>query len=207
AARRAAAEKARLVGKLVSIPGRNFRMQEHEVTWSQYQPCIDARACPDNSRSGGDNGWGKGTRPVIAVNWNDVQAYIKWLKRQTGQKFRLPTEAEWEYAARAGSTTKYSWGDSISCSQARYGRRPGGECSNSKDGTVPVKSFAPNRWGLYDMHGNVWEWTQNCWEGDCSKRVLRGGSWDDTPDFVRSAFRLGYSARSRAVGFRLVQDR
>lgn len=198
-----------------------FRMMAHEVTFAQWDACVADGGCkhkPD------DAGWGRGNRPVMRVSWNDItQQFIPWLNQATGQRFRLPSEAEWEYAARAGSTTEYSWGDSISCSRARYGRRANGECSNS-GGTVPVKSFAPNAFGLYDMHGNVWEWVQDCWNGDyqgaptdgsastrgdCSNRVLRGGSWSFEPNYLRSAVRFGYPASdpNDNVGFRLVQDR
>lgn len=203
-----------------TVTVNSFYIMEHEVTWAQYQPCIDAGVCNRAS----DSGFGKADRPVINVNWEDVQIYIGWLNQQTGKRFRLPSEAEWEYAARAGSNTDYHWGNSINCSQARYGRRSGGECSNSGDGSVPVKSFKPNAFGLYDMHGNVWEWVQDCWNdsyrgaptngsawqsGDCSKRVLRGGSWGDTPGNLRSANRdrPTASGRNYYIGFRLVQDR
>ncbi|WP_300526155.1 bifunctional serine/threonine-protein kinase/formylglycine-generating enzyme family protein, partial [Alcanivorax sp.] len=239
----AAARKARiakLVGKLVKIPGGSFSMgsnnrinyakpvhsvsveafymQEHEVTWNQYQWCIDAGVCANVD----SQGLGKGNRPVTNVSWNDIQMYIKWLNHKTGQKFRLPSEAEWEYAARAGSTTKYSWGNNISCAQARYGYYSG-HCGNDKK-TVPVKSFSPNRFGLYDMHGNAQEWVQDCWNdsyrgapsngavwlrGDCSMRVLRGGSWAGFPDDVLSASRSrdSVSIRYYHYGFRLVQER
>ena len=192
-------------------------MSEAKVNWAQYQPCIDAGACPNAS----DQGWGKGNRPVINVSYHDItQNYIPWLNEQTGKTFRLPTEAEWEYAARAGSSSKYSWGNSINCFQARYGYASG-ECGRQKS-TDPVKSFPSNAYGLYDMHGNVWEWTQDCWNGsysgapsngsawmsgDCSKRMLRGGSWSNYPDGLRSANRYFSSAvvRNSFNGFRLVQ--
>ena len=171
-----------------------------------------------------DCGWGRGTRPVIDVSQEDAKAYAVWLSEQTGKRYRLPSEAEWEYAARAGTTTRYSWGDNISCSQARYGRRLDGECSDSYDGTVAVGSFAANPFGLYDMHGNVSEWVEDCWHdnyegapsdgsawttgGDESLAVLRGGSWRDAPQWVRSAFRgrLTPSGLYNDDGFRLVQD-
>ena len=130
----------------------SFKMQAHEVTWKLYQPCIDAGVCA----SDGDAGWGKGNRPVINVSWNDIQTYIQWLNQQTGQRFRLPSEAQWEYAARAGTSTRYSWGNNIDCSKARYGQTHGLIMSVvTEEKTVAVKSYAPNAWGLYDMHGNV----------------------------------------------------
>ena len=229
-----------LIGYLVAIPSGTFRrgdinkagykdelpiheveitafcMQSHEVTWSQYQPCIDAGICPDNSASGGDNGWGKDNLPVINVSWMDItEKYIPWLNNQTGKTFRLPSEAEWEYAARAGSSTKYSWGNGVDSSKANYDRH------NGK--TMPVKSYATNDWGLHNMHGNVWEWTQDCWndnytgapkdgsawvEGDCNRRVKRGGSWEAGAIMMRSAVRFGglLNKRNRNNGFRLVHD-
>ncbi len=155
---------------------------------------------------------------MIRVNWDDATAYANWLSNKTGQRYRLPSESEWEYAARAGSTTKYSWGDSINCFQARYGDGCGDEQK-----TVVVGSFSANPFGLHDMHGNVWEWTQDCWNGsysgaptndsawtsgDCSHRVLRSGSWGFTPGSLRSVSRLKLDPFNRLnfVGFRLAQD-
>ena len=199
----------------------SFSMQESELTWAQYQPCIDAEVCPSN-KGGGDHGWGKGSRPVIDASWNDItQYYIPWLNKQTGEKYRLPTESEWEYAARAGSTTKYSWGDEIGHNNANC-RGCGSQWDGKK--TAQVKSFKPNAFGLYDMHGNVDEWVQDCWndsyigapkkgeaweKGSCNRRVLRGGSLSLTPAAVRSATRdwSTTSIRYLTLGFRLVQDR
>ncbi|MYM64348.1 formylglycine-generating enzyme family protein [Pseudomaricurvus sp. HS19] len=197
---------------------QSFFMQEHEVTWNQYQPCIDDGVCPDAE----DMGWGRGRQPVTNVSWNDVQLYIDWLNIKTGQRFRLPSEAEWEYAARAGSSTEYSWGNRISCAQARYDNFKG-ECIYDPK-TVPVKSFAPNAWGLYDMHGNLREWVQDCWhdsyveaphdgtawigDGECERRVQRGGSWHDLADSLRAADRHSAPVDLRIPlhGFRLVRD-
>lgn len=194
-----------------------FMLMEHEVTWAMYQPCIDAGACLNAS----DGGWGKGNRPVIEVSWNDItKHFIPWLNEQTGQQFRLPSEAEWEYAARAGSTTNYNWGDDIGHNNANCDGC-GSQWDNSK--TAPVKSFQPNAFGLYDMHGNVWEWTLDCWNdsyigapingvawvsGNCDRRMMRGGSWLLDPSTVRSAFRGGYdlTLRFNNSGFRLALD-
>jgi formylglycine-generating enzyme required for sulfatase activity len=240
-AKQQAAEAAleKLAGKLVKIPSGSFQMgsnesadekpihrvnissftmQEHEVTWAQYQQCIDAGACPNNDSDGGDNGWGKGNRPVINVSWNDImQKYIPWLNKQTGKRFRLPSESEWEYAARAGSTTKYSWGNSASTIKANYS-------DSGKRKTVAVKSYAPNAFGLYDMHGNVLEWVQDCYHdsysgapsngsarSSCNTHyyVLRGGSFNSYAVRLRSASRFYNTVgkRGRNIGFRLVQDR
>ena len=204
-----------------------FRMMEHEVTWAMYQPCIDAGVCPAK-KHGGDAGWGKGKRPVINANWTDIsQKYIPWLNKHTGNTFRLPTEAEWEYAARAGSSSKYSWGNSINCSQAQFNGGKNSNCyyiANDRFvGTVPVKSFPANGFGLYDMHGNVAEWTQDCWTSsysdaqsngsaatanNCSRRVLRGGSLFHHPSDLRSAFRTfsPVTYKSDSYGFRLAQS-
>lgn len=206
-----------------SVSVKAFSMSQTEVTFANWDACVKAGGC---SHRPDDEGWGRGKRPVMRVSYNDITGeFIPWLNKVTGKRFRLPTEAEWEYAARAGSTAKYSWGNSISCSQARYGHHSdyGDQCGNERK-TVSVKSFSPNNFGLYDMHGNVWEWTQDCWNdsysgapsngqawtgGDCSKRVLRGGSWFNEPGNLHSAYRGRPSAsvRNYNYGFRIVQDR
>ena len=188
-------------------------LAETETTWARYQRCIDAGACPDNTADGGDNGWGKGTRPAIEMSWNDITtAFLPWLNRETGGAYRLPTEAEWAYAARAGTTTPYPWGDEADCSKARYGFIT--EDCGRPTSTVPVKSYPPNAFGLYDMHGNVAEWCLDAftrdgyaalaarakdgprvdpiqWPDELYPRVARGGHWDDDPDRLRSAARRG----------------
>ncbi|MFV0277666.1 MAG: formylglycine-generating enzyme family protein, partial [Parahaliea sp.] len=166
-----------------------------------------------------DAGWGREQRPVINVSWDDAGRYSQWLGKQLDQNCDLPTEAEWEYAARAGTTTKYSWGNGVGQDNANCDG-----CGSEWDGkqTAPAGSFEPNRWDLYDMHGNVWEWVQDCWRdsyegapddgsawleadgGNCRVRVLRGGSWYDAPDALRAAFRYGFGAVNRNVGFRVV---
>ena len=203
--------------------GNKFAVSKFEITWSQWETCVSAGGCDGAGPqgSGGDNGWGKGSRPVIEVDWNDAQAYARWLSSKTGQNYRLLSEAEWEYAARAGTITKYSWGDQgPTCSR---GARNGANYSScSSDSTEPVGLSAANAFGLHDMHGNVWEWTQDCWNdsysgapangdaweaGDCSRRVLRGGSWVNLPRGLRSAYRGGFSTVGRyyIVGFRLAR--
>ena len=114
----------------------------------------------------GDEGWGRENRPAIHVSWDDAQAYCAWLSRQTGQGYRLPSEAEWEYACRAGTPTPFSFGGNISPEQVNYdGNRPyaGGKKGVYREKTVPVQSLPPNAWGLHEMHGNVWEWVQDAW--------------------------------------------
>jgi len=158
--------------------------------------------------------------PVENVSWNDAVEFCEKLSRNTDRTYRLPTEAEWEYACRAGTQTVYNWGDRADCSRANYGNGWSEECKGKNPGkTMPVASFLSNAWGLYDMHGNVWEWC-NDWYGDYptdsvvdpmgpssgSDRVLRGGGWIGSAEFCRSATRFGYSPdlRDSYVGFRPV---
>jgi formylglycine-generating enzyme required for sulfatase activity len=167
-----------------------------------------------------DYGWGRADRAVIDVSWDDAEAYMKWLSHKTGRNYRLPSEAEWEYACRAGRATPFWWGNTIAPGQANYdGRHPydGGQKGEYQRRTLPVKSFEPNPWGLYQVHGNVWEW---CADGrrnytdepvtdpvgslDIASRALRGGSWRDDAGFARAAFRLECvrGNGSRLIGFR-----
>ena len=148
------------------------------------------------------------------VNWDDAQAYVAWLSRKTGKPYRLLSEAEWEYAAQAGSGREARGANQANC----------GGCGSRWDGrqTAPVGSFAANAFGLHDMLGNVWEWTADCWNeshagavadgstrlsGDCSRRVLRGGSWDSNPVLSRSASRISYPSDFRGAvnGFRVAR--
>ena len=194
-----------------------FLLGKTEVTFAQWDACVAAGGC---SHKPSDDGWGRDSRPVIDVSWKDItEQFIPWLNKVTGKRYRLPTEAEWEYAARAGSETKYSWGNSIGRNKANCDGC-GSRWDDSK--TAPVASFAANAFGLYDMHGNVWEWTQDCWNGsyrgapsdgtawlsgDCSWRVLRGGSWYNFPGNLRSADRGWYTSDDRNYynGFRLAR--
>ena len=196
-----------------------FKLGKYEVTFAQWDACVAAGGCggyvPD------DAGWGRGNRPVMNVSWDDAHGFIKWLNAEAGADYRLPTEAEWEYAARAGSSSRYNRGDDIGHNQANcYG------CGSRWDGdrTAPVGSFSASAWGLHDMHGNVWEWVQDCWHdnytgapgdgsawtvgSDCGLRVVRSGSWGIIPRYLRSAARGGdtHSTRYDAQGFRLAQD-
>ena len=194
------------------VIARPFAMSKYEVTFADY----DQFTYPHKVD---DWGWGRGRRPVINVSWDDANEYAAWLSAQTGKRYRLATEAEWEYAARAGSTTKYSWGNDIGQNRANCGE----ECGDRWDYTSPAGSFSANAWGLHDMHGNVYEWVQDCrnnsyvgaptdgsaWtSGDCGQRVGRGGAWYDAPGALRSAYRLWHtrSRRSIDLGFRLAQD-
>jgi formylglycine-generating enzyme required for sulfatase activity len=178
------------------------------------------------ARKPDDKGYRRGRRPVVDVSWEDAIAYAEWLSEQTGKRYRLPTEAEWEYAARAGTETVYWWGNDIQedgkawancnrCGTHEWSKRP-----------APVGSFQPNAFGVHDTAGNVWEWVQDCWhrsyEGapgdgsaweastgvDCTNRVFRGGSWFGDPRELRSAGRAKNRPGTRALvlGFRLAHD-
>ena len=194
-------------------------MSVTEITFDQYDACVDFGGC---DHSPDDKGWGRGDRPVINVSWNDAQQYIRWLNQQTGKRYNLPTEAQWEYAARAGSNTRYSWGDEIGRNKANCDG-----CGSQWDDkrTAPVGSFSANAFGLFDMHGNVWEWCQDWYDSEYYQnsakidpqgpstgevRVSRGGSWRNLPDYLYSSgryypFRPDY--RDRILGFRVVHPK
>ena len=199
---------------MVSIPA--FRAGAHEVTFAEWDACVAAGGCGGYSPD--DAGWGRDNRPVVNVSWNDVQSYVDWLSQRTGQHYRLLSESEWEYAGRAGTTTPFHTGETITSQQANFGD----ESRFYRAQTVPVGSFAPNGFGLYDMYGNVWEWVEDCWNagyaeapsdgsawlsGDCSSRVLRGGSWADSTSGLRAALRVSSSTggRNTNVGFRVAR--
>jgi formylglycine-generating enzyme required for sulfatase activity len=203
-----------------------FAMGKYEVTFAEYDRFAEATGREKPK----DRGWGRGNRPVIHVSWSDAAAYAEWLSQQTGQKYRLPTEGEWEYAARAETETKYWWGNTTSHEYANYGVDSGSGLVIGKDRweyTAPVGSFDPNPFGLHDMVGNVWEWTcseyENRYNGkettcqnpaeiknsdeNSSLVVLRGGSWFSVVRKSRSATRFMKppTERFRTYGFRLVR--
>lgn len=182
-----------------------FQLAATTVTFAEWDAIMGEQYRPD------DNGWGRGNRPVINVNWDDAQEFIERLNTMTGEQYRLPSEVEWEYACRAGTTTRFNTGDCITTDQANFdGGYPAKGCPEGeyRKKTLPVGSFAKNAFGLYDMHGNVWEWVEDCRQGDPELRVLRGGSWGDGGRYLRSAFRnandRGY--RSDGTGLRLARD-
>ena len=237
-----------------------FALGQAEVTVGQFRAFVAAtRYVSDAERLGGSavyeestgriaersgmswrndysGGRAKDNLPVVNVSWSDASAYLDWLSAHTGKKYRLPSEAEYEYAERAGSTTRYPWGDGDP--EKVVGNFTGeGDRSPSKRswsiafprysdgywGPAPVKTYPANPFGLYDMEGNVSEWVEDCWHDNyvraprdsaawvnpgCLKRVVRGGSWGSDPDQVRSAFRVGAAAdtRSARVGFRIARD-
>ncbi|MEW6706194.1 MAG: SUMF1/EgtB/PvdO family nonheme iron enzyme [Pseudomonadota bacterium] len=209
---------------------RAFSIGRFDVTFDEWDACVDDGGC--NGYRPSDEGWGRGRRPVININWDDAQSYVDWLSRKTGARYRLPSEAELEYAARAGTITARWWGDRISRGNAKYGpdvcpqqKNCGGVAYGPGNSlyTVPVGSFPPNPFGLFDMLGNVWKWTADCWHTDyqgaptdgsawdepgCQRRVVRGGAWNDVPAFVRSAARSAFPSHLRRsqVGLRVVRE-
>ena len=192
---------------MVEIPSKGFAIGKYEVTFDEWDACVAAGGCngykPVDGRKGGvfssDTHWGRGKRPVINVSWDDAQTYIQWLSKKTGKTYRLPKEAEWEYACYGGSQTEYCGGNDVNAVAWHNG--------NSGNQTHPVGQKQANGYGLYDMSGNVWEWMEDCWEGNCAKRVLRGGSWDSDPQIVRAAYRCWFDTTYRIsdCGFRLAR--
>ena len=197
----------------------------YEVTFAEWDACVAGGGC--NGYRPDDEGWGRGRQPVVHVSWEDARTYVRWLSRKTRKTYRLLSESEWEYVARAGTTTPFHHGGTISTEQANYDGRytygPGRKGEYRKQ-TVPVGTFRPNGFGLHDVHGNVWEWVEDCWHDSyrgapsdgtawtsgrkCGKRVMRGGSWFDEPKNLRSA-RRGYNkagSRDHDVGFRIARE-
>jgi formylglycine-generating enzyme required for sulfatase activity len=198
-----------------------FAVGRFAVTFDEWDA---ARAAGGVSHKPSGQIGGRGRRrPVIDVSWDDARAYVKWLSFTTVQPYRLLSEAEWEYCCRAGTETQFWWGDGISREQASYdGNYAFGKGAKDNQKLAPVNSFRPNPWGLYQVHGNVWEWCADCWHGnyrdapadgsawtagDSQYRVLRGGSWGGGPDTLRSARRIVNSRddRFQDVGFRVAR--
>ena len=209
---------------------RSFAVGKYEVTFDEWDACVLDGGC--GGRRPEDYGWGGGRRPVIFVNWHDAKAYLEWLSGKTGQAYRLLSESEWEYAARAGTTGSFHTGSTITPEQANYDGRFSypvdhyDENGLFRDRTLPVGSFAPNAFGLHDVHGNVAEWVEDCWNNhyqgaptdgsawkpgdDCGDdyRVLRGGAFYNLPGLIRSAYRNRSSftnPRTNWVGFRVAR--
>ncbi|MGH6878825.1 MAG: formylglycine-generating enzyme family protein, partial [Rhizomicrobium sp.] len=206
----------------VDIPSA-FALSRDLVTFDEWDACVQDGGCSQYQPS--DEHWGRGDHPVINVSWNDAQNYVAWLSAKTGKSYRLPSEAEWEYAARAGTTTPYDSGYQLTTDEANYDGVDyprDGSPGIYRQMTTPVGSFAPNGFGLTDMEGNVWEWTEDCWNadyrgapadgaartsGDCNRRVVRAGAFNNTPAYARSAFRFWEvgQLRSAFVGFRVAR--
>ena len=193
-----------------------FAIGRFEATFAEWDKCVEAGACKNR---GDDRGWGRGNRPVINVSWLDAKEFAKWLSGKTGETYRLPSEAEWEYAARGGTKTRFWWGHDLG-----LGRANCSECNpESAEETLPVGSYQPNPFGLYDTAGNAAEWVEDCWNdnyrgapgdgsawltGHCQLRVLRGGAFNSELQYLRSASRFRYDSdvRYEANGFRLLRE-
>jgi formylglycine-generating enzyme required for sulfatase activity len=227
----------------VTIP-RAFAIGRTEVTWDQWEACARDNWCdgagveqalrtnPDGTPNEAFVDWGRGTRPVVGPSWYDAQRFVGWLNWKTGEDdaYRLPSDAEWEYAARAGTTTAYPWGPALDHDFGNFGTAgPGlGGKAEGRDGwmdeTAPVASFPANAFGLHDMHGNVFEWVEDCYEvdrahapadgsaskeGNCANRVFRDGTFLSNPYMLRSARRgAPYPSASRGrnyLGFRVAR--
>jgi formylglycine-generating enzyme required for sulfatase activity len=192
-----------------------FAVGRYAVTFDEWDTCVSDGGCIKSD----DHGWGRDRRPVIGVSWDDAKAYVAWISRKTGKTYRLLSESELEYVTRAGTETAFWWGSTISPSQANYLAE-----EKFRGQTLPVDSFAPNPWGLFQVHGNVNEWTEDCyhytysnapndgspWRGngrDCQTRVFRGGSWADQQYWLSSGARSSRSSgdRSDTVGFRIAR--
>ena len=195
---------------------KSFAVGRYEVTFDEWDRCAEEKGCKPQPE---DRAWGRGTRPVINVSWMDANAFAAWLSKKTGHTYRLPTEAEWEYAARAGSNSPFWWGRDVGSRQANCR-----ECATGGgQQTANVGSYPPNPFGVYDTAGNAAEWVEDCWNdnyrgaptngsawtsGQCQLRVLRGGSYDSPAKAVRSTARFRYdsSVRYSNNGFRVVRE-
>jgi formylglycine-generating enzyme required for sulfatase activity len=192
-----------------------FAVGKFEVTFAEWDACVSEGGCKRKPKTD----WGRGRQPVMNVSWDDItEEYLPWLRKKTGKEYRLLSEAEWEYAARAGTTTAYSTGESITKKQAQFSEGSWGSAGK----TVEVGSFPANAFGLHDMHGNVGEWVEDCWNknyngappdgsartiGDCSLRVFRSGAWSGGPGSLRAADRFWILPDDRFYfsGFRLAR--
>lgn len=201
---------------LVSISAP-IAMSRFEITWDEWEACVAAAGC---ERDPDDHGWGRGKRPVINVSWQEAKQYATWVSGVTGATYRIPSESEWEFAARASTYTNYPWGNDIGEENANCR-----ECNTVlwDHQSLEVGLYPPNPFGLYDMHGNIWEWIEDCWngsyegapqdgtawtDGDCTLRVVRSGSWYYFPQLARSASRDNFPAHlfSYNIGIRLVRE-
>lgn len=190
-----------------------FEVSKYEITFDQWGQCIKDGGCAGHKPD--DNGWGRGQRPVINVSYDDAQKFISWLNGKTGETYRLLSEVEWEYVARAGQDAPFGAGFDISAKQANFdGKAPygAGEKGPYLRKTEPVGKYEPNAFGVYDMHGNVYEWVEDCWnadhsgaivdgsprtDGDCKFRVMKGGSWVTHGYQTRAAARIRYVTNYR----------
>jgi formylglycine-generating enzyme required for sulfatase activity len=193
-----------------------FAAGRFEVTFDEWDRCFAEKGCKFQAD---DRGLGRGNRPVVNVSWLDAKEFVAWMSQKTGNVYRLLSEAEWEYAARAGTTTDFWWGRDVGAGQANCRECGGGGVIE----TMPVGSYKANPFGLFDTVGNAAEWVEDCWNdsyrgapqdgmpwtaGQCNLRVLRGGSYDSQAKFVASParFRYDYDVRYPANGFRVLRE-
>lgn len=208
-----------------------FAIGQFELTFQEYDEFVKSTGYQKPSDLGwGSKYWGRGKTPVFNVSWHDAKRYLAWLSQQTGAHYRLPTEAEWEYAARAGTTSTYTTGECITADQANFhDKEQYANCEPTgqyRGKAIETGTFKPNAWGLYDVHGNILEWTEDCWhdsydhapadgsawldedDANCQRRVLRGGSWSGRAVELRSGTRSNNLAdfKSIFIGFRVVRE-
>ncbi len=194
-----------------------FALGKYEVTFEEWDACVAEGGCSERLD---DKGWGRGRRPAIGPSWNDAKGFAAWLSRKTRKAYRLPSEAEWEYAARAGAATRFPWGE-----EAGRGHANCHDCITPRiERTAPVGSYSANAFGLHDMIGNTWEWTEDCWhdshagapgdgrprlDGQCLGRVVRGGSWVEQARSIRVSARTllpaGFRGGPGYIGFRVAR--
>jgi formylglycine-generating enzyme required for sulfatase activity len=194
-----------------------FYIGQREVTYEEWDACIAEGGCKQRPD---DRGLGRARRPVTDIDWDDAKGYTAWLSQRTGHAYRLPTESEWEYVARAGTTTSYPWGRTVEKDRANCI----GCTSDPVKRAIDTGSFQPNAFGIYDMAGNAAEWVEDCWNDNyrgaptdgsawtkplCRERVLRGGSFNNDPRYLRSAARFKYDhdVRFYTNGFRVVREK
>lgn len=214
----------------VSI-NKSFAIGQFELNFEEYDVFVKSSGYEKPSDLGwGTKYWGRGKTPVFNVSWQDANHYLAWLSDQTGAHYRLPTEAEWEYAARAGSVSVFTTGNCITADQANFhDKEQYANCKPTgryRGKVIATGKFSPNPWGLYDVHGNILEWTQDCWHdsynhaptdgvawlgennGNCNRRVLRGGSWSARAIELRLAARASnfQDHKSIFIGFRVVRE-
>ena len=202
--------------KKVTIP-RRLAIGRYETIFDEWDACHAAGGCAKNAY---DRDWGRGRRPVINITYADIQQYLGWISKRTGQTYRLPSEAEWEYAARAGTTTKYWWGDKFFKGRVNC-QRCGTKWSGKK--SAPIGTFAANPWGLYETAGNIFEYVSDCWhktheatptdgspyvDAKCASRILKGGAWYYKSRLARPAARARNDVRISGyfIGFRVIRE-
>jgi formylglycine-generating enzyme required for sulfatase activity len=205
----------------VTVPAP-LAISKYEITFDEWEACALEGGCAKYRPQ--DSGWGRGRRPAIYVSYDDAKSYLDWLRQKSGKAYRLPSEAEWEFAARGGTSTPYAGGDSLAPTQANFDASmlPGSRKTGSYEGTtVEVGSFPPNPYGLHDTEGNVFEWVEDCWNknhagapadatprgGDCTRRVAKGGAWYYEAEFARPSARMSFPKTSRlnVIGFRVAR--